>query len=510
MEKENDSQQKGVYHKSVHGGKWVLFGNVLQKIINIAPFLILARILLPKDYGVIAVIFMFTNVLSKFATPGFGAALLQREDDVEEYIDVVWTYDLIKSIFIALIIFLFGGFVAEFFHVAPEYVMIVKLSGVLPLITAVSNPRQLYFFKNLEFKKIFIRDLLGQVCYVVVALVIALFISATAWALFFGYIALYISGMVITYILYPTMPRLSFKFSKLRDLIGYGKWIYGQQILDYLLGFLDNILVGRMLGQTELGLYSRARDLPSTVSYPLLNIINKISFSAYAKLQNEINKIQEGFLKSLDLILLVTIPFSLLLLVEGGSIVMLILGPKWIAIILPLKILAIASIFSSLVAIQRPIFNAIGRPEINVHANMAQIAVFSILVYLGIHYRGLPGGAFATTLGWMIMLSYMVIRMRPILRIGWDKLWPMIIPSGVASLVFLVLAVIARIYFYQYLGGFIILFWVAFLGCVYLFVALFASKKMGAGVWFTVYAVLNEVGVFKFLKRFKPVDNSQI
>lgn len=510
MEKENDNQQKGVYHKSVHGGKWVLFGNVLQKIINIAPFLILARLLLPKDYGVIAIIFMFTNVLSRFATPGFGAALLQREGDIEEYINVVWTYDLIKSMAIALIIFFLGGWGADFFHVAPEYVMIVKLSGVLPLITSLSNPRQMYFFKNLEFKKIFIRDLIGQIVYVVVALVIALFISATAWALFFGYIALYISGAIITYILHPSIPKLSFKFFKLRDLMDYGKWIYGQQILDYLLGFLDNILVGRMLGQTELGLYSRARDLPTTVSYPLLNIINKISFSAYAKLQNEINKIQEGFLKSLDLLLLVTIPFSLLFLVEGGSIVTLILGSKWIAIILPLKILAAANIFSSLVAMQRPIFNAIGHPEINVYVNIVQIAVFSVSIYLGIHYRGLPGGAMAVMLGWMIVLAYVIIRLRPILRIGWQRLWPIIISSGAASIVLLVLAIIGRVYFYQYLGGFMILFWAAFLGCLYLFVALFASKKMGAGSWFTVYAILNEIGIFKFIKRLKPDDISEI
>jgi O-antigen/teichoic acid export membrane protein len=238
----------------------------LQKIINIAPFLILARILLPKDYGVISIVFMFTSVLSRFATPGFGSALLQREGDVEEYIDVVWTYDLMKSFAIALVIFFLGGWGAEFFHVAPEYVMIVRLSGVLPLITSLSNPRQC-IFKNLEFKKIFIRDLVGQAVYVVVALIIALFISATAWALFLGHLALYISGAIITYILLPSMPRLSFKFSKLRDLMGYGKWIYGQQVLDYLLGFLDNILVGRMLGQSALGTYSRARDLPTIVSY---------------------------------------------------------------------------------------------------------------------------------------------------------------------------------------------------------------------------------------------------
>jgi hypothetical protein len=141
---------------------------------------------------------------------------------------------------------------------------------------------------------------------------------------------------------------------------------------------------------------------------------------------------------------------------------------------------------------------------------MVQIAVFGISIYLGIHYRGLPGGAFAVTVGWMVVLAYVIMRMRPILRIGWERLWPIIIPSGVASLSLSVLAIIGRVYFYQYLGGFAILFWTAFLGCVYLCVALYVSKKMGAGSWITVRAILNEVGFFKFIKRIKPDDALKI
>jgi len=510
MEKEIEASEEGVYHKSVHGGKWFLLGNVLQKILNIVPFLILARILFPQDYGIIAVVFMFTSVLDKFSTPGFGSALLQRKESIDEYIDTVWTYDLIKSIIIAGIIFVFGGLVGAFFHVPSEYVLIIKLSGILTIITAISNPRQLYFFKNLDFKKVFIRDLVGQAVYIIVALVVALFISASAWALFFGYVARYLSGMVVTYVFLPSLPKLSFKFSKLRDLIGYGKWIYGQQILDYLLGFLDNILVGRLLGQRELGLYSRARDLPTTVSWPLLNVMNKIAFPAYSKLQDQKEKIQEGFLKSLDVLLLVAIPFSLLLLVEGGSIVSVLLGANWMSIVLPLKILAVANIFSALVMMQRPIFNAIGKPEINVHINILQLVIFSITIFLGIRWMALPGAAIAVTLGWVILLVYSITRMRPILRIGWDRLLPIAIPSVVATTIIFTLAVLGRIYLHQNFNDIIILVWVAFLGILYLLIAMFVSKKIGNGLWYTIMAILNEIGFFKLLKSSKTTKIDDI
>jgi len=509
MEQEKDNQPKGVYHKSVHGGKWFLIGNVLQKVLNIIPFFILARLLVPEDYGVITVVFLFTTALDKFATPGFGTALLQRKGDVEEYINTIWTYDLIKSILIAIVIFLFGGMVGSFFHVQPEYEMIVRLSGLLTVISALSNPRQLYFFKNLEFKKVFIRDLIGQIAYITTALWWALFVGATAWALFLGYIARYLVSAFITYILLPGLPRLSLQFEKLKDLFSYGKWIYGQQILDYLLGFLDNILVGRMLGQTALGLYSRARDLPTTVSWPLLNIMNKVAFSAYSKIQDEKEKIQQGFLKSLDLLLLVTVPFSLLLLVEGGSVVNVFLGEKWLSIVLPLKILAIANIFSSLTAMQKPIFNAIGKPEINFNINILQLVVFSVAIYFGIQYRGLHGAAIALTVGWGILLIYTILKMRPILRIGWDRLWPIIIPSFLATNVIFFLAVIAKKYMHQNFNDFVILGWVVFLGLLYLVIALFTSKKMLAGPWYTIKSVLHEVGMSSMMFT-KHVHNKSL
>lgn len=496
-------KEKGVYHKSVRGGTWFLFGSILQKILNIAPFFILARLLVPEDYGVITVIFMLTSALDRFATPGFGTALLQRKGSVDEYINTVWTYDLVKSFFIAGIIFVFGDLVGNFFHVQPEYELIIKLSGILTIITALSNPRQLYFFKELEFKKIFIRDLVGQIAYILTALVWALFINATAWALFFGYIARYVVSAFVTYLLLPILPKLSFKFRKLKDLFGYGKWIYGQQVMDYFLGFLDNILVGRLLGQNALGLYSRARDLPTTISWPLLNIMSKISFSAYSKLQDEKEKIRQGFLKSLDLLLFVTVPFSLLLLVEGGSIVSVFLGEKWMTIVLPLKILAVANIFSSLTIMQKPIFNAIGKPKINFQINILQLIIFSIAIFVGVYYRALPGVAMALTLGWIILFSYAVFKMYAILKIGWQELRPILIPSFLATVIVFCFAFLGKSYMHNNFNDSVILIWVVFLGLLYLAIVLFVSKKIKAGPWYTIKSVLQEVGFLKFVSREK-------
>ncbi len=492
---ETHTQERGVYHKSIHGGKWFLFGNILQKIMGVIPFLILARILLPEDYGVITVVFTVTSFLDRLATPGFGTALLQKKGSVEEYLDIVWTYDLVKSVGIGALIFMSGDLASSFFHVSGSYELIIRLSGLFPILTALSNSRQIYFFKELHFRKVFIRDIAAQGAYIIVALSFALFVHASAWALFLGYVGRYIVGMIMSYVLYPAIPRLSFKFGKLRDLMEYGKWIYGQNLLEYVLGFLDTIFIGRLLGQRELGLYSRARDLPTTISWPLLNIMNKIAFSAYAKIQDELDKVQQGLLKSLDVLLFAMVPFSLLLVLEGGSIVTVLLGKNWLSIVLPLKILAVGNIWFALITMLKPIFNAIGKPEIHFRLTLFQLVLSPPLIVLGIHLHALPGAALGVSLMWLCLSLYAIAKARPIFRIGLDRLWPLTTSLLTGSIATGLVALLFREQAHAFLPGAWVLLWVIFLGGLFTAISLFVSFRMKEGPWYTLRSIWGELKV---------------
>lgn len=117
----------------------------------------------------------------------------------------------------------------------------------------------------------------------------------------------------------------------------------------------------------------------------------------------------------------ITLPIFFVLLAEGGLIIQLALGQKWLGIVEPLKILAAVAIFSSLVAISKPVFDALGYPKINFKANILQLFSSIILIYFGAKYGGVNGVALAMLFSWVIILIFVIFKAQTILKLGWDK-----------------------------------------------------------------------------------------
>lgn len=483
-----------IYQRSVKGGSWYIAGTVLQKALNVVPFLILARLLAPQDYGIITVVFTLTSFLERIATPGFGAALLQTRENVERHLDTVWTFDLIKAVMIALIIYYIGGpFASQFFHVEPRYEPIIAWSGILVMLSALSNSRQIYFFKELNFFKVFLRDTVGQIAYLAAAVGFALWVSASAWALFVGYVAKYVSGVIMSYALYPVWPRLSFAFRRLKELLAYSKWVYGHDLLEYVLAFLDTTLIGRLLGLRDLGLYTRARDLPATFTWPILSIIDKVGFSTYAVIQDRMDKIRSGFLRSLDILVLVSVPVALVLLLEGGSLVEIVLGRGWIGIVLPLKILAVGNLFLGLVTLVKPIFNAIGRPGLTVGMGVVQLVLSVVGIFGGIKWFGLYGAAIGTVAAWAGLFLYTSVIASRILQVPKKRLIPPVLSAVAGAIVTVAVAAGLRGFVHTSANPGFLLAWAAALGCLAVAVMLAVSRSLGEGPWRTIRSAWSAV-----------------
>ncbi len=446
--------QEGVYQKSIQSGKWFVINIVIQRFLGLISFFVLARLLIPEDYGIMAAIYLVVNPLSRLTDFSFGDALMQKTDSIEPYLDSVWTFDLFRNIFLCIFLYALAPWLVVFFHIPIAYLPLLRFSGLLLLLPALSNVRQIYFFKELNYQKIFIRDLIGQISFVSVAVVWA-FHDSSVWALFLGTVAQFGMSAVMTYILFPSWPHFSFAFSRLRSLVGYTKWVYGQNILDLLLGQLDKWFVGHFLAPAELGIYSKAKDLASTATAVVSSMIKKIGFAAFSKIQQELAKVQDGFLQSIDVLMMTSLPFALLLLLEGGGLVAAFLGPKWLSVVVTLKIFAFGNFFLAFTRAVQPVLAALGFPHVNFKINVAQIIVSIPLWFIGLHWFGLPGLAVATVCGWVLSLGYAMWLARSILRIP---------KQAFAST-----------------------FWSTFLGCaagfLFDFIARLATQSLGDALW---------------------------
>lgn len=483
---DQNTKQPGLHSRALKSAQWLLLDNIIQKALNILTFLILAHFLQPADYGIIAVLFMVTGFFDTVTTPGFEKALLQRpREATATYLDTAWTFNLLKSFGLSLIIFLAAPFVAHLFHIE-DFTNIIQIGAWLIFISSLTNSHQIYFFKDFEYHKIFLRDILSQLGYMAVAFFWIIFIDASAWGLLAGHVARYIVSVIMTYLLSSGRPSFSFQFNRLKDLFGYSKWAMGQNIVGYILGILDSVYVARLLDSARLGLYTKARDLSFSLVSPFFIIISKVGFSAYAEIQDENAKLQDSFLRTLDIMLGLTIPIFFLFLAEGGLIVNTLLGVQWTGIVIPLKILAASTIFSSIATVTKPIFDGIGRPDINLKLNTFQLIISIPLIFFGIKFLGVNGVAWAVAVVWVILALISLISVKSILKLGGTLFLPTILTLGGA--LGTTLAVAIPIYLTQAKhqdSPLIVSAWLVLLGIVYFFSIKIIGQRFTRGPWQT-------------------------
>ncbi|MEK7116249.1 MAG: oligosaccharide flippase family protein, partial [Patescibacteria group bacterium] len=271
----------GIYRKSIKSGSWYMASVIGQKTLNLVTFFILARLLAPNDYGIITIVMAVVIPLNQLTTISFGDALMQRQGSIEKFLSPLFTFDLLRSSALALLVYAFGSPLAAFFHVTdPSLVLLIKTSGLLLILPACSNIRTIYLYKELEYRKIFYRDIVIQATASVVTVGYAFFVSRSAWALLIGAVAQNVVGVFVSYAIYPVRPSFSFQFRTLVELLGFTKWIYGQEVLDVIIAQIDKIFVGRLMAASQLGIYAKAKDLASTATNTVASMISKIGFAA--------------------------------------------------------------------------------------------------------------------------------------------------------------------------------------------------------------------------------------
>jgi len=485
----------GVYRHSVRRGTWYVITVAGQKVLQVGTFFVLARLLLPEHYGIMSAVLVVTSLLNVVTTIPFSDAIIYTKERIDEYMDPFWTIDLLRLSVLTLGVWISGPFLAHFFHIEDaSSILLMRLSGLMLLIPALSNVRFIALYKTLDFKKFFFRDISTQLTFSLTAILFAVFVQRSAWALFAGYLAQGVAGIVASYLLHPHAPRLSFSFAPLKKLLGYTKWVYGQDVMETLTSQADKLVVGGLLNPTQLGIYSKAKDLAGSTTALVISLISRVGFPAFSLIQDNLEKVRQGLLKTLDVLLMTSLVWSLLFVLEGGAIVEAFLGTGWLAIVVPLKIFAVGNIFRAFTATTAPVLNGLGRPEVTFKTNTIQTVCTIPLMYVGFHFFGWYGLAIAVVTVWAVMLTYAIFQIQRILRV---PLRP-VAATCAAGLLACAMTVFTDLLLRASLPdmhGILLLLSPSILFIVYMGSLLAASRWMGTGPYRTLFSVLWEIGI---------------
>jgi len=330
------------------------------KAIYMVRLLILARILSPDDFGLLAIAYVAIDVLLRVTEVGMIPALVQRDDIEEAHYDVAWTVDLTRAMFIAFVVFITAPLVAAFMG-DTRAIPLIQVLALRPLIQALTSIKVAQLTRELRFKGLALIYLPEALVTTIVS--IALARPLGVWALVVGGLAGPVTQTVMSYIVAPHRPRLRWANAAAAALIRFGRWIFAISLLSIIGTSILRAVIARQLGATELGLYYLAASLAFLPTEVASEIVGPVAFPLYARLQSNPQQASRAFRSFFTSLAALLVPGCALLIVLAPAIVTLILDERWQGTTPIIQVLTLVNIVGLLGESIVPILNGRGQPQ---------------------------------------------------------------------------------------------------------------------------------------------------
>jgi O-antigen/teichoic acid export membrane protein len=356
---------------------------------------VIARLLMPADIGLMGIVLFNIAIIESFSQTGFTAALVQQKNKIDGYLDTAQIVSVLRGFILFSIIFIVAPLIGSFFN-SPGVTALLRIAGISFLLDGFVNIGIVAFRKELEFNKVFIIQQVEVFVDILVTIVLAVVLK-NAWALVFGYISGKGAKCIVSYIMHPYRPRISFDGHKARELFRFGKHLLFSSIIILLITQGDDAIVGKILGATALGFYVMAYKLSNLAATSITHVFSQVAFPVYSKLQNDPDELRKTYLKALKLISFAAFPVCGGLIILAPEVVDLFLGEKWLEIVPAMQILAVFGLIRSLGGTTGPLFQGVGKPEIITKFNFWKLILMAVVIIpLTIHY-GIIGTALTVT-----------------------------------------------------------------------------------------------------------------
>ncbi len=361
------------------GGMWVFSLRGVEKILGLVKLVILARLLSPNDFGLFGIALLAMSTLETFSQTGFQTALVQKKGDIARYLDTAWTVFIMRSAMLFALLFFSAPYIALFFKV-PEASLIIRVIGASILLNGFTNIGIVYLQKELEFNKQFVYQLTATLVEFVVVISAAIAFR-NVWAFVYGSLAGSVTRLIASYVIHPYRPHFMLDLSKAKELFGFGKWVFWSSILVFLVTQGDNAFVGKFLGATMLGFYQMAYNISNMPATEITQVISQVTFPAYSKMQDNLPRLSEAYLRVLQLTAFLSFPLAGLLFTLAPDFTRIFLGEKWMQMVPAMQVLVLAGLVRSMAASSGLVFYAVSRPKIDTTMQIIRLFVLIALIY---------------------------------------------------------------------------------------------------------------------------------
>jgi O-antigen/teichoic acid export membrane protein len=350
-----------IKQKAIQGIIWSAIQNWGSQAIALMLFFVMARLLTPSDFGLVASANIVVAFLEIFLRQGFQQAIIQHPNLEDEHLDTAfWTYLAVGSL-LALLMFATSNFVAQFFR-QPELAAILKLLSLLFVITPLSTLQEALLNRQLNFKAIAVRAVGGITVSGIIGIPLV-FWGFGVWSLVYQQLIFEIFGVFALWTASAWRPKFRFSWRHLQELFKFAINIFILSFLHFFNRKSDDFLIGYFLGKILLGYYAIAYRVFEVMTQLLGNSIRQVALPTFARLQDDPMQLRQAYYKINQLMSVVAFPAFLGVAILAPEITIAIFGPQWIPSIPVMQVLACVGIVRSLSSLGRAVLAAIGQPQ---------------------------------------------------------------------------------------------------------------------------------------------------
>lgn len=318
----------GTKFKVVSGLAWTFFERCGAEGVSFVVSIILARLLDPVVYGTVALVNIFSSVLSVFIDRGMGSALIQKKDSDDLDFSSLFYFNCVLCLVLYAIMFFAAIPIANFYE-RPELVWLIRVSSITLLISAVKNIQCSYVSKHMMFKKFFLATLGGTIGAAIIGIVMA-YLGYGPWALVAQGLFNNIVDTIILWFTVKWRPKKLFSIHRVKYLFSFGWKLLVSGILDTVYTKLRQLVIGKMYDGDDLAYYNRGNAYPQLVVTNINSSINSVLFPALSSVQDNIESVKNLTRRSIRISTYIMMPMMMGLAVCAKPIVRILLTDKWL------------------------------------------------------------------------------------------------------------------------------------------------------------------------------------
>ncbi|MBD9388218.1 lipopolysaccharide biosynthesis protein [Agrobacterium sp. AGB01] len=365
----------------------LLLGVFYSRIINLIMTILLARILVPEDFGLVALGTTLLLIVNSITDISLASALIHHKEVTEEDFDTAFTLSLMRGLIVSVVVILGGAYMAEIYSDSRLVAICFGLS-LRPLVASLSSPRYVLYSKELRFGTVALQESINYTAQFLISVSIAIY-TQSYWAIVSGAVFSSVIGTTFTYFVAPYRP--TFSLASWRRLLGFSFWLTLNEFLTIVGNRFDNFLAGSWLGLSVFGAMNVGNNIAGVVTQSAVAPMQRVLFPSFAQIAHNRDRLKVAFQKSQASLFTLGLAVGVGTALVAEPFVYLTLGPNWPVAVLVIQ--CIAPVLGAQVVFGpvNAICNAVGATKVLFYRGLILVLFRVPIVLAGLYFYGLPG-----------------------------------------------------------------------------------------------------------------------